>query len=197
MPRHGTSTHTWMATRHSMQGGGRCAPLRGGVGARNHRAKFAKVAFAYQQVVNVLEVNVEDHSAQGRAHVTERRYRAMFGIPRARGLADPDVVAHVRRHMRRATVFLAESALEAAANVSVTHDGNPDAASSSDLAPPAITGYSMSPVIEVLGQVTLATIKHAAARLMGAATGSAGSIPPRVYMPASDGVIEEWLRFEG
>ena len=86
MPRHGTSTHTWMATRHSMQGGGRCAPLRGGVGARNHRAKFAKVAFAYQQVVNVLEVNVEDYSAQGRAHVTERRCRAVFGIQRLRDL---------------------------------------------------------------------------------------------------------------
>ena len=61
-------------------------PPAGGVGARNHRAKFAKVAFAYQQVVNVLEVNVEDYSAQGRAHVTERRCRAVFGIQRLRDL---------------------------------------------------------------------------------------------------------------
>jgi len=57
-----------------------CPPERG-VGARNHRAKFAKVAFALQQVVNALEVNVENCSAQGRAHVTEKRCRAMWLRP--------------------------------------------------------------------------------------------------------------------
>ena len=157
-----------------------CPPV-GGVGATNHRAKFAKVAFAYQQVVNVLEVNVEDYSAQGRAHVTERRCRAMFGIQRSRDLKEPEVIAHVRRHMRRATIFLAGAALEAAANISVGHGEDPDAASASGPAPPVVTGYSISPVIEVLGQVTLATIQHAAAVLTGAATGSAGSIPPLIY----------------
>ena len=105
--------------------------------------------------------------------------------------------AHIRRVIAQRATADAEAALEAAANISVSYEEDPDAASASGSAPPGVTGCSTSPVIEVLGQVTLATIKHAAAMLTGAATGSAGSIPPRVYMPASDGVIEEWLRFEG
>ena len=92
-----------------------------------------------------LGVNAVDCSVAGPAQVPVNRCRVMFGIPRNADVQSPEVVSHVKRHLRRACTFLNAVAVEAAANASAFHDRDPDAPSSDSAPPPSIEGYHIHP----------------------------------------------------